>query len=143
MNLEVSKLTLWFTEKSMENSRKKFDNYITGFRMLVTRVPQYALPFWYGKTPMFWLPYGWFPYWTEWLLSFPRAPLGSVSIVSWQLACTGTIALLSEVIGSIFGLLSAAKESQGKRVNVPAQTEEKTDGTSKGSESKEQGKKEI
>lgn len=111
----------------MEASRSKFDKYVTGVRMLVTRVPQYALPFWYGKEPMFWLPYGWFPYYAEWLLSFPRAPMGSVSIVSWQLACTGVIALVSELIGSIVGLVSASKQKQAQPVKVPAAASEKTD----------------
>ncbi|ROT43236.1 CHD5 domain-containing protein [Sodiomyces alkalinus F11] len=101
------------SKKSLETSRSKFDRYIMIFRMLVTRVPQYALPFWYAKQPMFWLPYGWFPYYVEWLLSFPRAPIGSVSIVSWQLACTGTIALLSELIGSIVSPVLAAKQAKG------------------------------
>lgn len=109
----------------MESSRSKFDTYVTGLRMLATRVPQYALPFWYGKEPMFWLPYGWFPYYAEWLLSFPRAPMGSVSIVSWQLACTGMIALVSELIGSVVGLVSASKQKQGQATKVPAASEKK------------------
>ncbi|KAH7367209.1 CHD5 domain-containing protein [Plectosphaerella cucumerina] len=121
-------------KKTSEASRSKFDKYVTGLRMLVTRVPQYALPFWYGKEPMFWLPYGWFPFYAEWLLSFPRAPIGSVSIVSWQLACTGVIALVSELIGSIVGLVAASKQKQKQPVKVPAAATEKsgaTDGSSK------------
>lgn len=61
---------------------------------------------------MFWLPYGWFPYWAEWILSFPRAPIGSVSIASWQLACTGVIALFSDLIVGIAGLLLNAKQAK-------------------------------
>jgi tail-anchored protein insertion receptor len=64
---------------------------------------------------MFWLPYGWFPYWAEWILSFPRAPIGpigSVSIASWQLACTGVIALLSDLIVGTAGLLLNAKQAK-------------------------------
>jgi hypothetical protein len=68
---------------------------------------------------MFWLPYGWFPYWAEWILSFPRAPIGSVSIASWQLACTGVIALFSDLIVGIAGLLLNAK--QAKEAPVAAQ----------------------
>lgn len=109
-------------EKSLDASRSKFDTYITVFRMLLTRVPQYALPFWYAKQPMFWLPYGWFPYYVEWILSFPRAPIGSVSIVSWQLACTGMIALISDLIRSIVKPILAAKQANGTptAVKVPA-----------------------
>ncbi|KAL2759387.1 hypothetical protein ACRALDRAFT_2077761, partial [Sodiomyces alcalophilus JCM 7366] len=101
------------SKKSLDASRSKFDSYITAFRMLVTRVPQYALPFWYAKQPMFWLPYGWFPYYVEWILSFPRAPIGSVSIVSWQLACTGMIALISDLVGFVVKPILAGKQANG------------------------------
>ena len=43
---------------------------------------------------MFWIPKGWVPYYAEWLLSFPRAPLGSISIQAWFLACTAVIILV-------------------------------------------------
>lgn len=73
---------------------------------------------------MFWLPYGWFPYYAEWLMSFPKAPMGSVSIVSWQLACNGMVTLLTELITSILGLVLKAKQGQqqqGKaKFKVPA-----------------------
>ncbi|KAG6135360.1 hypothetical protein E4U28_005458 [Claviceps purpurea] len=85
-------------KKGLEVARSQFDKYLTAIRMLVTKVPQYIVPFWYGKEPMFWLPYGWFPYYAEWIISFPRAPLGSVSAPSWQLACSGVLTLLSEII---------------------------------------------
>jgi hypothetical protein len=68
-----------------------------------------VLPFWYSKQPIFWLPKGWFPYYVEWVLSFPRAPLGSISIVSWQLACSGVIMLASDTVTAILGLALGAK----------------------------------
>lgn len=113
-------------EKTNEAARSNFDKILTVLRVVVTRAPQYFLPFWYATEPMFWLPYGWFPYWAEWILSFPRAPIGSVSIASWQLACTGVIALFSDLIVGIAGLLLNAK--QAKEAPVAAQkvaTEEK------------------
>jgi hypothetical protein len=45
---------------------------------------------------MFWMPAGWLPYYVEWILSFPRAPLGSVSINVWGVACASMIVLVSE-----------------------------------------------
>ncbi|KAF5230411.1 hypothetical protein FANTH_13858 [Fusarium anthophilum] len=107
------------TKKTNEAARSSFDKILTVLRVVVTRAPQYFLPFWYATEPMFWLPYGWFPYWAEWILSFPRAPIGSVSIASWQLACTGVIALFSDLIVGIAGLLLNAK--QAKEAPVPAQ----------------------
>ncbi|SPJ74925.1 probable Protein GET1 [Fusarium torulosum] len=107
------------TKKNTEAARSNFDRVLTVLRIVVTRAPQYFLPFWYATEPMFWLPHGWFPYYAEWILSFPRAPIGSVSIASWQLACTGVIALFSDLIVGIFGLLLNAK--QAKEVPVAAQ----------------------
>jgi hypothetical protein len=55
---------------------------------------------------MFWIPKGWAPYYAEWLLSFPRAPLGSVSIQAWFLACAAIILLVSDFIVAVVGLIS-------------------------------------
>lgn len=96
----------------MESSRSAFDKYLSGARLLLTKAPQFLIPFWYAKEPMFWLPHGWFPYYAEWIISFPRAPLGSVSIASWQLACTGIIGLISDLISGIWGLINSEKEPQ-------------------------------
>ena len=55
---------------------------------------------------MFWLPAGWVPYLAEWILSFPRAPLGSISINIWAMACASMIALVSEAIVGVWTLRS-------------------------------------
>ncbi|PNY29635.1 Protein GET1 [Tolypocladium capitatum] len=125
-------------KKGLEASRKKFDNYLTAVRILVTKVPQYVIPFWYGKEAMFWLPYGWFPYYAEWIISVPRAPLGSVSAPSWQLACSGFIKLASELVAYVWrafvngaptGPTGETTEKQrqkaGTKTAVPAATAEK------------------
>jgi hypothetical protein len=120
-------------KKGMESSRAQFDKYLTAVRLVLTKAPQYLVPFWYAKEPMFWLPYGWFPYYAEWIVSFPRAPLGSVSVASWQLACTGMIALLFDLITGIYGLVFAVKQKEApiKASNQPqpsakAEQEKKT-----------------
>lgn len=53
---------------------------------------------------MFWIPKGWVPYYAEWLLSFPRAPLGSISIQAWFLACTAITVLVSDAIVAAIAL---------------------------------------
>jgi len=58
---------------------------------------------------MFWLPRGWVPYYAEWLISFPRAPLGSVSVQAWQLACTSVIVLVSDTFMAMIGLVMGAE----------------------------------
>jgi len=73
---------------------------------------------------MFWLPAGWFPYYVEWVLSFPRAPLGSVSIVSWQTACAGVVLLFSDAIKTAFGLMFKPPKTAQKQA-TGASTEKK------------------
>ncbi|OAR02871.1 hypothetical protein LLEC1_01766 [Akanthomyces lecanii] len=106
-------------KKGLEASRAGFDKYLSAVRFLVTRAPQYALPFWYAKEPMLWLPHGWFPYYAEWIISFPRGPMGSVSIASWQLACTTIIVLVSDMLRGVFQLLVASRS-----VAAPTKTKE-------------------
>jgi hypothetical protein len=65
---------------------------------------RFVLQFWFAKSPMFWMPAGWLPYYAEWVLSFPRAPLGSVSINVWGIACASMIALASEALAATWVL---------------------------------------
>lgn len=105
-------------ESSLDGTRAKFDRYLTTIRLILTRGMQYFLPFWYAKEPMFWLPHGWFPYYAEWLLSFPRAPMGSVSITSWQVACTGALSIITDTIMAVIGLVWGAKQPQATPVSA-------------------------
>ncbi|KAK0634974.1 CHD5-like protein-domain-containing protein [Bombardia bombarda] len=106
---------------SLDASRARFDRYLTTARLISTRGMQWFLPFWYSKEPIFWLPYGWFPYYVEWFASFPRAPMGSVSIVVWQMACSGILTLIIETIVAVFGLIVATR-TQKQGVPVAATT---------------------
>lgn len=123
------------TESSLTTAKTKFDGYVTTVRWLGTRGLQYAVPFWYAKEPMFWLPHGWFPYYAEWIISLPRAPLGSVSIASWQVACTGVIRLLSDAIAAILAFVRTSRQpatTQSQPMKVPAAgSERKTPGAKK------------
>lgn len=47
---------------------------------------------------MFDLPPGWLPYPVEWVLSFPRAPLGTVSIQVWGSVCATVISLTGDAV---------------------------------------------
>jgi hypothetical protein len=62
---------------------------------------------------MFWLPQGWAPYYAEWLLSFPRAPLGSISVQSWGIACLAVIQLLSDAIVAAVRLVVVNRNGVG------------------------------
>ncbi|KAK4228975.1 CHD5-like protein-domain-containing protein [Podospora fimiseda] len=103
-------------KSSQDAARASFDRYLTTTRLVSTRGLQWFLPFWYSKQPMFWLPAGWFPYYVEWFASFPRAPMGSVSIVVWQMACAGVLALIIEAILTIVGFVGASRQKQKQPV---------------------------
>lgn len=53
---------------------------------------------------MFWIPKGWLPFWVEWILAFPRAPTGSVSIYIWSVACGSVIRMVSDALVASFVL---------------------------------------
>lgn len=112
------------TKASHEASKAKFDRTAGVIRWSATSGVKFVLPWIYGKEPMFWLPSGWFPYYVEWILSFPRAPLGSISIVSWQTACAAAVLLFSDAIRAVVVLaLGSAKSAQKQPATAP--TEEK------------------
>lgn len=72
---------------------------------------------------MFWIPKGWVPYYAEWLLSFPRAPLGSVSVQAWGLACGAIILLVSDAIVAIVALAVGAgsQKAKGQPMKMPSE----------------------
>lgn len=84
------------------SQKTTFDWAVKILRWISTNGLKIFLQFYYSKTPVFELPPGWFPYYLEWVLSFPRAPLGSVSVQVWSSACLVAIALIAEIVTSIF-----------------------------------------
>ena len=104
------------------------------------------IQFWYAKQPMFWLPHGRVPYYGEWLLSCPRAPLGSISIQVWGMACASIILLVSDAIVAVVGLVMVSKTGQGQQkksaVPMKAGGEKAETGTAAGTE-KAEAKKEL
>ncbi|KAI0513216.1 CHD5-like protein-domain-containing protein [Xylaria bambusicola] len=99
---------------SHDASKANFDRTAGIIRWCATSGVKFIMPWIYGTEPMFWLPSGWFPYYVEWVLSFPRAPLGSISIVSWQTACAAAVLLFSDAIKAIllFALGSRSTQKQ-------------------------------
>ncbi|KAI1633953.1 CHD5 domain-containing protein [Biscogniauxia mediterranea] len=122
-------------KSSHDATKAKFDRTASIIRWTATSGVKFILPWIYAKQPMFWLPRGWFPYYVEWILSFPRAPLGSVSIVSWQAACTGVVMLLSDTIKAILVLALGAKTAEKQPMKVTGGKQEQKP-TSQGTEEK-------
>ncbi|KAG0652024.1 Guided entry of tail-anchored s 1 [Hyphodiscus hymeniophilus] len=63
-------------ESSTDSTKATFDTAVSTLRWLGTSGTRMFMQFWFSKQAMFWIPKGWVPYYAEWLLSFPRAPLG-------------------------------------------------------------------
>ncbi|PBP21698.1 Tail-anchored proteins 1 [Diplocarpon rosae] len=84
------------SKSSTDSTKAQHDRAVTALRWLGTNGLRMFLQFWFSRQAMFWVPKGWMPYAAEWALSFPRAPLGSVSIQAWALACGAVILLVSD-----------------------------------------------
>ncbi|KAF4625242.1 hypothetical protein G7Y89_g12926 [Cudoniella acicularis] len=112
---------------TLDSTKTTFDSVVSTLRWLGTNGLRMFLQFWFQKEPMFWIPKGWAPYYAEWLLSFPRAPVGSISIQAWSLACMAIILLVSDALVAIFALVvgSASATKTGKPMKVPSGEKEK------------------
>ena len=99
MNIKLTRYSP--IDKMITAQKTSFDWSVKIARWLSTNGLKIFLQFWYSKTPVFALPAGWFPYYVEWVLSFPRAPLGSVSIQVWSNVCATTIGVVAEVLGAM------------------------------------------
>ncbi|KAF2759705.1 hypothetical protein EJ05DRAFT_498909 [Pseudovirgaria hyperparasitica] len=115
------------SDSSIRAFKTKFDTAVKTFRWVSTSGLRFFLQFWYSKQPLFWIPQGWLPYYVEWLLSFPRAPLGSISIQIWGMACVSIVTMSGEALKAIYVLATeqAADQkntSKGRPQAVPMQT---------------------
>jgi hypothetical protein len=87
--------------KQLTAQKTSFDWSVKIARWLSTNGLKIFLQFYYSKTPVFALPAGWFPSYVEWVLSFPRAPRGSVSVQVWNSVCATAIAVVAEIVTSM------------------------------------------
>jgi hypothetical protein len=108
------------TASSVQDTKAKFDKTANALRWLGTNGMRYLLQFWFSRQALFWLPQGWVPGYVEWLLAFPRAPKGSISIQLWGIACASVISLSSEAIVAAYVLVTKRPEMQmGKEEQKP------------------------
>jgi hypothetical protein len=111
---------LLLSDGSLRTHQTAFTSAVSTLRWIGTQGLRFVLQFWFSKSPMFWIPAGWVPYYVEWILSFPRAPLGSVSINIWGIACASMIALVAEAMAAAWVLVTkqptpAAAEKQKEK----------------------------
>jgi len=89
--------------------------------MLVTYGFQFYIQIRFSRHAIFWLPKGWLPWFGEWVVSFPAAPRGAVSLQVWQLACRAVIGMIADAILATVALLRGqlAKGSGAETVPEP------------------------
>ncbi|KAJ9196842.1 hypothetical protein DTO166G4_8529 [Paecilomyces variotii] len=108
--------------KIISANKSSFEWTVKVARWLSTNGFKLFLQFYYSKTPVFELPPGWFPYYVEWVLAFPRAPMGTVSVQVWGSACAAAISLAGDVVAS-----AVAPSKTRKAQAVPAGREKEAD----------------
>ncbi|XAO25971.1 protein GET1 [Cryptococcus bacillisporus CA1280] len=86
---------------NLSSSRSSFSKKFSTLLWLMTTGAQFLLSWWFRKQPIFWLPEGWVPYPVAWLISFPSAPIGSVSSGAWGAICRCVLNTLQEIIQSL------------------------------------------
>ena len=55
------------------------------------------------------------PWYVEWVLGFPRAPYGSVSVQVWGASCAVVVALVGDTVGWALASILARQQVGGKR----------------------------
>ncbi|KAL4813078.1 protein get1 [Aspergillus spinulosporus] len=100
--------------QKLSSQKGSFDWFVKIARWLSTTGLKIFIQFRYSKTPVFELPGGWLPYPVEWVLAFPRAPQGSVSVQVWNSVCATAVTVIAEIITGL------ALQVKGKTQAVPA-----------------------
>jgi hypothetical protein len=98
--------------KANKSFKSSFVLYANGARWLVTYGFQFYIQIRFSRHAVFWLPKGWLPWLGEWVVSFPAAPRGAVSLQVWQLACRAVIGMIADAIMAAVALLRGLKESE-------------------------------
>ncbi|KAL4755153.1 protein get1 [Aspergillus terricola var. indicus] len=100
--------------QKLSSQKGSFDWFVKIARWLSTTGLKIFIQFRYSKTPVFELPGGWLPYPVEWVLAFPRAPQGSVSVQVWNSVCATAVTVIAEILTGL------ALQVKGKAQTVPA-----------------------
>ncbi|KAJ3554392.1 hypothetical protein NP233_g12430 [Leucocoprinus birnbaumii] len=109
----------------LSSQKTTFTIAFRAFLWIIVNIPQYAIAWRYRSKGVFWLPQGWFNPVVTWWLSFPFAPRGSVSVMTWTWACKAVLQVSEEVVRFVI-LPVVMPES--------ATTDEKADGKQTGKE---------
>lgn len=100
--------------ESVKSTKATFDKAANTLRWFALTGVRLLMQFWYSRRPMFWIPQGWLPAYAEWILAFPRAPTGSVSMQVWWIACTTVIVMVSEAVMASYVLVQRQTKATGR-----------------------------
>ncbi|KAF8418602.1 CHD5-like protein-domain-containing protein [Tirmania nivea] len=121
---KVARLDVLNSEIS--STRVKFTSQTRALRFLLTTGFRMGVQIYYIKSPVFYIPKGWVPGYFEFILAFPKAPRGSVSVQAWGLACGTVVELVvgKVLIGGVGGLLKdVAEKRRRQRIKLEAEKE--------------------
>ncbi|KAI4199551.1 MAG: hypothetical protein LQ348_001868 [Seirophora lacunosa] len=107
---------------SLKSFQTSFAQATTVLRWLATNGLRFFLQFWFARRPMFWIPRGWVPGYVEFLMAFPRAPRGSVSIQIWGIACATVVQMVGAAVAAGWILVTERKRAGGTKMGMRADT---------------------
>ncbi|KAG0268373.1 GET complex subunit get1 [Actinomortierella ambigua] len=113
---DLDKLT-----SDLHMTRASFELKFKGVLWFVTSGLQFILVFWYRRSPVFYLPYGWFGP-AEFFLALPFSERGSVSISVWFFFCRKVVHLVASNLATFIPAVRALKPDQPPESNNPLST---------------------
>ncbi|GAA5963467.1 hypothetical protein JCM21900_006478 [Sporobolomyces salmonicolor] len=111
-------------EASNSATSAQKSRFLTSFKSalwLLTTVVPFIISSWHRKTPVFWLPQGWFGP-LGWWLSFPSAPAGAVAVSIWTMSCRRTFACVKTAVCEF---VPAAEERTTQQIAKQVQKDQK------------------
>ncbi|KAL7274039.1 GET complex subunit get1 [Rhizina undulata] len=107
-------------KSSISSARIGFESKARFVRWVLTTGLRFFLQYWYAREAMFWIPEGWVPSYVEWGLSFPKAPIGSVSIQVWSYAVGQVVRVVVDLVLEIFSCIGQHIAAR-RAIPVPAE----------------------
>jgi len=107
---------------AMAASKSSYTMKFNSVLWIVTSGTQHALGWWYGKQAVFYLPPQWFGP-AQWWLKLPFAPLGSVSVGVWQMACRRVLRIGEDIVKDFMASdFVAATPTEGEKSTKTSET---------------------